>query len=238
MLERVGLGSCGRRVGAVVLALVAVHGAATAGRPMATDDAAVAASGACDWESFVARVKAPHSPSLQTLSTQIGCGWGGNTKLSLALAQDSADGDRAQRLSFNVKRRLWGEADAPTGLVLTAAASGLKTRDSALRSENTALTLVWTASPLQDLLLHVNLGGVRHHLDRQSALTWNLAAEYSVGNGVDLMAETYGEERSKPWLGTALLWTVRPQFSVDMSWAQQTGPVRARAVSVGCNLGF
>jgi hypothetical protein len=233
-----GPGSGGRPTAAVVLALLAAHSMATAGRPMATDDAAVAAPGACDLESFVARVQVPGSPSLQTLSTQLGCGWGGNTKLSVAVAQDSAEGDRAQRLSFNVKRRLWGEADAPTGLVLTLAASGLKTRDSGFRSENTAITLVWTASPVQDLLLHVNLGSVRHHLDRQSALTWNLAAEYSLGNGFDLMAETYGEERNKPWLGTALRWTVKPQFSVDVSWARQTGPVKARAVSVGCNLGF
>jgi hypothetical protein len=236
-----GRWSCGRQLGALVLALMALHGAATAGRPMATDDAAVAAPGACDWESFLARVAAPDSPPLQTLSTQIGCGLGGHTKLSLAVAQDRSAGDRAQRLTLGVKRRLLGETDTPTGLVLTVAASGLKTQDSAFKSENTALALVWTSSPLQDLLLHVNLGRVRHHLDpqlHQWALTWNLATEYSLGNGLDLMAETYGEERSKAWLGGAIRWAVTPKFSIDASCAQQTGPVKARAVSVGSNLAF
>jgi hypothetical protein len=221
-----------------VLTLLAVHGVATAGRPMVTDDAGLDPPGTCDWESFVARVRAPGSSSLQTLSTQVACAVGAQTEVGVALAQDRAAGERAQRLSLGVKQRLWGEADAPTGLVLNLAASGLKTQGSAFKSENTALTLIWTSSPVQDLLLHVNLGGVRHQLNRQSALTWNLASEYSLGQGVDLMAETFGEERSKPWLGTALRWTVKPQFSVDVSWAQQTGPVKTRAISVGCNLGF
>ena len=68
-------------------------------------------------------------------------------------------------------------------------------------------------------------------------LTWNTAAEWAAGGGVDLMGEFYGNDRSERWLGVGMRWTVGA-WSVNGAAARQTSAPKASLLTVGAKLNF
>ena len=221
---------------ALALALPAL--CAHAGRPLATEDAGVLERGDCEWESFTARTHERSSASLRTLSTQVGCGVGASSQLALAVARESGGASHTNALTLGGKTGLIEGKDDGAGVTLAWSLAAGKQTGAALRHEHTALNLVVSKALAKKLTVHANLGLAHSKSAKQSAVTWNLAAEYALGNGVDVMGEFYGEQHSKPWLGAGLRWAVTEKFNLDASYALQSGAARAKLFTLGAKLAF
>ncbi len=212
----------------------AVH----AGRPLATEDAGVLERGACEWESFAASTRAQASPDAQTLSSQVGCGVGASTQLALAAARQANAGARIHVVALAGKSGLIEGTPSTPALTLAWVLAGTRTPSGSLWHEQTALNIV-VSQPLAGALTgHANLGWTRTRSARQSAATWNLAAEYALANGVDVMAERYGQQHGAPWFGTGLRLAAGAWLVVDASYARQSGSAKARLATLGAKLVF
>lgn len=170
-----------------------------AGRPLATEDADILEPRDCEWEYFVARESASASPSVKGWTTQVGCGIGLSTQVALAYARARAQGLTAQGLVLVGKTGLKERKGDSLGLTLAWTLGAEKVPGSS--HELTQLNLVATKELAENLTGHANLGWARSEFACASSTTWNVATEYSLGAGVDLMAEYYDDDRSKPWLG-------------------------------------
>jgi hypothetical protein len=223
------------------LAFVIAAGAwheAHAGRPLATEDAGVLGKSECESESFAARATAAGSDSTNTLSTQIGCGLGFGSQLQLATARLRVADESTQSLTVAGKTQLLDRPDDGLGLTLAWNVVSLRPSGGSFRHDSTGLNLALSQQLRPDLIGHANLGWTRSISAQQSATTWNLALEYAVGGGVDLMAETYGQQREKSWAGVAVRYAIKDRVFVDASFAQQRGPDNAKLFTVGARLGF
>lgn len=82
------------------------------------------------------------------------------------------------------------------------------------------------------------LGWARSEETRQSATTWNLAAELSVDSALDLGAEVYGDDRNKPAVGVGARWHLNEQLSLNASYAVQSETPRIKLWTIGFKLAF
>jgi hypothetical protein len=90
----------------------------------------------------------------------------------------------------------------------------------------------------EGLLLHGNIGWARSQSARQNSTTWAAALEWSAAPKVTLSAETYGDDRNKPWVGGGIWSPLTDQFSVNVSFGVQTSNPRVRQLTAGFNFEF
>lgn len=220
------------------LALLCCAGAASAGRPLQTEDAGVLASGECELESFVARERASETPTARGLSVQAGCGVGAHSQLAFAVARTRAAGERADDVTLVGKTALRERGGDDSGVTLAYAVGATRLPGGSFRHESTDLRAVVTV-PRGRWRVHANLGWARSEAQRQNSTTWGLAAERSALGAFDLMAEFFGDDRSDPWINAGLRWHLVPdRFNLDLSYGQQLDSARARLLTVGIKLAF
>lgn len=223
----------------LLLLLAALAGsAAHAGRPLATEDADVLGRGSCEWESFAARVRTDGEPSSHGWATQAGCGIGIGTQVALGVSRERSDGATAEGLLLGGKTRLVGRDGGATGWTLAWGLAGVKDEGRSFDHETTFLNLVATRELTDGLTGHANLGWLRSESADTDSTTWNLALEWALGAGLDLMGEVYGDDRSEAWLGLGVRWSVNERFSLNGSWARQGGTPSARLWTLGFKLAF
>lgn len=221
----------------VAAALPCVAIACHAGRPLATEDADILDQKECEWESFAARQTSSGSPAVTGWTTQLGCGVGHATQLALAYGRARSEGLRSQGLALVGKTGLIERKDDAIGLALAWALGSEKTPgSSSFKHELSQLNLAATMEFAKSLTASANLGWLHSKTARASSTTWNLAAEYALAFGLDVMAEVYGDDRTKPWLGTGVRWPVTQQFSVNASYSVQRESARSKLWTLGFNL--
>jgi hypothetical protein len=209
-----------------------------AGRPLATEDADILDKGACEWEGFFARETAAASPALRTWATQVGCGIGFTSQVALAYSRAKADGASAQGLTLLGKTGLIERKDDGLGLTLAWTVGGEKLAGGSFKHELTQVNLVATQELAKRLKGHANLGWLRSESARSNSTTWNLAAEYAPGGGIDLMGEIYGDDRGKPWVGAGARWNLSDSVSLNGSYSVRTERPRIKLWTAGFKLGF
>lgn len=222
----------------VTLVCAAPLFSAHAGRPLATEDAGVLGRGDCEWESFAAHASERVSSAANTLSTQVGCGIGANTQFALAVQRETADGQHANSLVLSGKTSLIEPKDEAPGLALAWGINAVRPPGATMKHEGTALTLVLSHELAKELTGHANLGWVRSQSTRRTAMTWNLAAEYALGNSVDVMAEYYGEQHDKPWFSAGVRFAATDKLNFDASYSVQSGAAKAKLLTIGAKLAF
>jgi opacity protein-like surface antigen len=219
---------------ACTLHLLAAH----AGRPMATEDAGLLERGDCEWESYAGRATKRQSSAVKTLSTQLGCGIGIKSQVALAVQRETSDGQRTSALVLGGKTSLIERKDNGPGLTLAWGAAAVKQPGEKMKHERTALNLVLSQELAQALTGHANLGVTRSQGTKKTSRTWNVAAEYALGGGVDVMAEYYGAQQDKPAAAAGVRYAVTDKFNVDASYSVQSGAGKAKLVTVGAKLAF
>ena len=220
------------------LALLALAGSAHAGRPLATEDADFLAPGQCEAEGFVARASASGEPSVRGWTLQGSCGIGANTQLALATSRSRSDGVSGSGLLFGGKTGILPREGDGLGLTLAWGLVGEKPPGASMEHELTYLNLVATREFSPGWTGHANLGWLRSESAKASSTTWNLALEKSLGNGIDLMGEVYGDDRSDEWLGLGVRWAASDRLSVNASWATLNATPRARLWTLGFKYAF
>lgn len=205
-----------------------------AGRPLVTEDADVLEPHACEWESMAARSRETGARAVNAWTTQVGCGFGLQSQAALAVGHSGDD----QVLQLGGKTALLPRQGNGTGLTLAWGAVALKQPGERLRHDLSYLNLVLTGGLADGLTGHANLGVTHSKLAHERSRNWNLALEWAAPIGVDLLGEWYGDNLNKPWAGVGLRWAASASWSLNASWARQTGPERVRLVTVGAKLGF
>ena len=160
-----------------------------AGRPMATDDAAVLDEGACQLEAWT-----EHSPGLNTTWLNPSCNPFGATEFALGAArqqdrQNSAN--NSSLISWQIKHLLRAYDEQRAGFAV--ATGGQHTR---LSGDNEIFIKGIATLPLrgESLLAHINAGGIRQR-DQQGGNyrgTWGVALDGEVGSATRASLETFG----------------------------------------------
>lgn len=226
----------------VVCCLAVLWGSADpaqAGRPFATEDAGVLAQKECEWESFAARAKARGESSASAWSTQVGCGVGFKTQLALAFARSKFESERANAWALSGKTGLIDGGEDGTSVTLAYGAVSAKgPGDGSYRLNNTAINLALTRPLPADWTVHANVGWSRDRPNKLDSTTWAIAAEWAATEQWSVGAETYGDDRNKPWLGVGVRWTLSKAWSLNASYAVNRETPRTSAGSVGFKFAF
>ena len=173
--------------------------------PMVTEHTDPLAVGECEWEVFAERQRADGSRA-RGWSTNAGCGLVKNLDLGLGIGQMRADGLRERALELYGRWRLRDGGDDSASVVLVYGLGALKSTGRSWRHDSTQLLLA-VDQPLGDAPLgRLNLGVSHSRLGRETTRLWALGADWSLSEHIDLVAETYGAQRSKPWQGLGLRW--------------------------------
>jgi hypothetical protein len=220
------------------IALFALAGTAQAGRPLATEDADFLSRGQCEAEGFVARASASGEPATRGWTLQGSCGIGLDTQLALAASRSRSDGVTGSGLLFGGKTGLLPREGDGLGLTLAWGMAGAKAPGGSMEHELSSLNLVATRELSPSWTGHANLGWLRSESADASSTTWNLAIEKSLGHGVELMGEVYGDDRSGEWLGLGVRWAASDKLSLNASWATQNDSPRARLWTLGFKFAF
>ena len=223
---------------ALAAALIALAGTAQAGRPLATEDADVLERSQCEAEGFYARLSAGGLPDTRGWTLQGACGIGGRTQVALAYSRARSDGITGEGLLLGGKTGIITRSGDGLGLTLAWGLTGAKLRGGSFEHELTYLNLVATREIAPSWTGHANLGWVRSESARTNSTTWNLAIEKSLGNGIDLMGEVYGDDRSDEWLGLGVRWAASDKLSLNASYATQNDSPRVRLWTVGFKYSF
>lgn len=226
------------RLPLLAASLLTLIGPAHAGRPLATEDADVLDRGQCEAEGFVARASVSGEPATRGWTLQGSCGIGASTQLALAVSRSRTDCVSGSGLLFGGKTGILPREGDGLGLTLAWGLVGEKAPGGSMEHELTYLNLVATRQLSPGWTGHANLGWLRSESANASSTTWNLAIEKSLGNGVDLMGEVYGDDRSDEWLGLGVRWAASDKLSLNASWATMNATPRARLWTVGFKYAF
>ena len=220
-------------------ALVVAAGPAQAGRPFATEDAGVLAQKECEWESVAARAKTRGESSANAWSTQVGCGVGFKTQLALSFARSKFESEHANAWALGGKTGLIDGGEDGTSVTLAYGAAYAKgPGDGSYRLNTTAVNLVLTRPLPANWTVHANLGWSRDRPNKLDSTTWAIAAEWAATEAWTVGAETYGDDRNKPWLGVGARWTLSKAWSLNASYAVNRETPRTSAASVGFKFTF
>lgn len=220
------------------LALAIAAPCAWANRPLTTDTADVIAEGANQLEVYAARATASGLPSEHGWTAQLSHGFGYRTQASFAFSRARAGGETASGLLVGGKTWLLELGDASPGVSLGYGLTAAKAPGESWEHEGTYLTLIGTQPLGSALLAHANLGWVRSAAAKQNSTAWAVGLEFKATDAVNLIAETFGEDRGKPTWSVGALWQVAPAFSLNTSYGQSRETPRARLWTLGFQFDF
>lgn len=171
---------------------------AHAGRPLATDDAAIVEAGACQFEAWREYARDAHATWLNP-----GCNPFGSTEFSLGRARIHTDDTaRLDLWQWQVKQMLRAYDDTRPGFALALGGQRMRGGDARELFLN-GIATVPLAGEAQ--LIHLNLGGLRLHADGQHShrATWGVAYDAEVAMATRASLEGFGVsgERSRWQLG-------------------------------------
>lgn len=169
-----------------------------AGRPLATDDAAVVAPGACQLESWLERGR-----DERALWLNPGCNPFGATEFALGGARIRPDGERRfSVVRAQVKHLLRPFDDNTPGFAVALGGSRARGTDQRERSLNGIVTVPLAG---ESTLLHLNAGAsrLRDGAERETRATWAAALDQQLRDGTRAAAEVFGAtgERARWQLG-------------------------------------
>lgn len=76
------------------------------------------------------------------------------------------------------------------------------------------------------LVVHVNLGAQNDHDARARSWTWGVGAEINVTPRFAFIAESYGDDRARPFFqGGVRFWIVPNRFQIDTTFGAQSGDI-------------
>jgi hypothetical protein len=224
----------------VIALLLSVLGApAQAGRPLATEDAAVLARGDCEIESFAGDVRERGRVDAEIRWGQIGCGLGLHTQLAVGIGRERSGGVHTDIEAFAGKTFLRELTDDAPGIALAYSVYETREPGERFRGDANEYKLVVTV-PVGGWFVHANLGTRIAHRTDERRTVWALAAEFPGAAGpVDLMAEFFGNNGDPAWLQVGARWAVIPQrVFLDASWGVRGGSTRPTTATLGLKFAF
>src|SRR5207247_1785748 len=153
------------------------------------------------------------SPTEHAMVLQLNCGVTESMQVGVAASRASSSDESASAAMLGGKTTFVEMKEGQTGIALGYGLNAVKPSGGSWSSDVGFVYLIASRQLTPSLLGHVNLGTSRSRLDRQSSTTWAAAFEWTVTPGVVLSGESYGDDRSQPWVSTGLWWGLRDNFS-------------------------
>lgn len=206
----------------VLSAVLAAAAPAMAARPFMTDDARLTTEGSCQLESWTR-----HYSDRNEFWALPACNPGGNFEITAGVGRfrsDGQPGSQDQVLQGKTLFRTLQTNDWAWGLAV-----GRVWHPSIQPGPNnlggTYLYLPLSVSTLDDrMVFHANLGWTRDRHTRLQATTWGAGVEYWIHPGAMVIAETFGDDRQKPFVQTGVRFSVVPGlFQIDATRGTQPG---------------
>ncbi|MGY1488472.1 hypothetical protein ACW4YW_03580 [Methylobacillus pratensis] len=203
----------------VLFALLAPS-TAMAARPMITDDARVVDPQSCQLESWAKRNR--NSTEYWALP---GCSPAENLELTLGGAITRED-----RASQNTDLMMQAKAlfkpletnSYGYGLVVGYAQHPRLDNNSSMVGNAYAYVPVSASFFSDKLILHANLGALHDKEKSRTDMTWGFGSEIPLAGKLDLIAETYGDHRSRPYYQAGLrYWLVQDRVQIDTTYGNR-----------------
>lgn len=193
---------------------------AMAARPMITDDARVVDPNSCQLESW-----AKHNRDSTEYWVLPGCSPRENLELTLGGAVTRQDGESQNSDLMLQAKLLFKQLETNSygyGLVVGHAQHPRLDNNSSMIG-NTYAYIPVSASFFSDkLILHTNLGALHDKENNRTDMTWGLGSEIPLANKLDLIAETYGDHRSRPYYQAGLrYWLVPERVQIDTTYGNR-----------------
>jgi len=183
--------------------------AQAAGGHYVVDDAELVGAGQCELEVWFSRFDS----NTDALMIMPACNPGGNLELGLGVGRADPGGETFVELAAKTLVQPVGETGWGWGIAGAAHFS-----DGLSELEAIEAYIPVTRELNDQLLMHVNVG-VAHERNGDDLAIWGLGFDYSVLNGVNLIAETYGSHQGGTELQTGLRFGVG-EGHVDVSYGQ------------------
>lgn len=218
---------------ALACAFLAACAPAFAARPFVTDDARLTTAGSCQLESWT-RIY-PHSTEV---SAQPACNPTGNFEVTLGQGRAKNHGETGTTDHVLQGKTLFKEL-TPDGWGWGLAVGRIRHPASAPGPNafgNSYFYVPMSFSTHKDrVIFHVNLGGLKDKATQEKRMTWGVGAEIKASPRVLLIAETFGDNKTRPYWQAGARYSVIPDlFQIDATVGQQfTGPRSGRWVSFG-----
>ncbi len=227
-----------RRLILLLVTLACVAPAARSEPPLATDDARVVDQGKCQIEGLGRRQR---GGAERDLALEFACNFTGNLELALGRGTIRSDTDGETRSTLlQAKAILKPLEPNAAGVGLAFGVSRARPEDGPRFSEP-FVNLIGSVSVLDDrVTLHANLGAVRDRREHLTRGTWGVAGEYSLGELLQLVAETTGQRGEKPTVLAGLRLRLIPdQFQISIALGKQrSAPSDRRFAALGFHFEF
>jgi hypothetical protein len=210
---------------------------AYAASPLTTDDAGVLERGECEFSAYASHANA-QGAATRGLQSSLNCGAFGTTQLGIGLAGSQDAAGSTDIVSISAKTRLFsGATDAPSFSVGYGATSA-RAPGNGWSSASYSLNGIATFPLSETATLHANLGLSRDNstAPSQTLGTWGIAAEYAFSPSLSLLAETYGQQSSAPWVGIGARWQASKSWSIGAELSSQAN--NATQFTLGATLAF
>jgi hypothetical protein len=225
------------RIQGVLLALlITASGQSWAARPFVTDDARLTNADSCQLESWSRTYKNNHEfwvlPACNlTGNFEITAGTGSATHSGQATTQD-----------FIVQGKTLFRELTPNGWGWGLAVGKVNHPDIAPGPNllgNTYAYIPFSVSTHDDkVIFHTNVGWLKDKATQENRATWGLGAEMQAMSRVLLIAESFGDNKNKPYWQVDARYAVVPNlFQIDTTVGRQfNGALETRWISFGLRI--
>ena len=206
---------------------------AHAARPMNTDDARVVDAKACQLETWV-----KHPQGRTEFWAQPACNFTGNLELTVGGALTRAEGDMRTSSQLIQGKTLFKPLQTNGWGIGLALGMQRDPRADAGGGHDTYAYVPASFSLRDDrVVIHTNTGWLREQGTRRNRFTWGLGTEVQLLERTWLIAETYGQGTSRPFMQVGLRhWLVPDRVQIDATYGNRIGEGSQRWVSVGLRL--
>lgn len=202
------------------LVLLALPIASHAARPMITDDARVVDPNSCQLETWAKANR--NSTEYWAVPA---CNLGKNFELSYGGAMTKADdGTHATDVILQAKTLLRPLTTNGYGIGLTIGNARHPSTDrSSSMIGDAYLNIPVSISYADDrFVLHTNLGVIHDRDQERNRLTWGVGSETQLDQNLQLIAEVYGDDRSRAFHHLGLrYWVVPNRVQVDTTYGNR-----------------
>ncbi|WP_229407161.1 hypothetical protein [Methylobacillus flagellatus] len=191
-----------------------------AARPMITDDARVVDPQSCQLESWAKRNR--NSTEYWALP---GCSPAENLELTLGGAITREDGASQNTDLMMQAKALFKPLETNSygyGLVVGYAQHPRLDNNSSMVGNAYAYVPVSASLFSDKLILHANLGALHDKEKSRTDMTWGFGSEIPLAGKLDLITETYGDHRSRPYYQAGLrYWLVQDRVQIDTTYGNR-----------------
>jgi hypothetical protein len=215
------------------LIAVGVATASHAGRPLATEDAAILDTGHCQVEAWIDRARDSTQGWLVPA-----CNFGFDTEVQVGGARTRADGDTRFSEAYAQAKTLLRKPteQEPWGVGLVVGVVRRPLNEVHRGWDNPYVLVPFTQAICgTPFTFHANVGWFRNREARRDLTLWGAAIEAAVTPRATLLAEAYGENSEKPFVRIGGRWiAIQDRLEVDLTWVTRPGGAsEERFVSLG-----